>query len=43
MKKYMMPEIIEEVISFEDAILASVGTPDGWDTPDATVGIGGIL
>lgn len=42
MKKYEMPEILEEVISFEDAILASIG-PDGWEAPDQTVGIGGIL
>ena len=43
MKKYVMPEINETVISFDDVILSSVGTPEGWDTPDATVGIGGIL
>ena len=43
MKKYEMPEILEEVISFEDAILASFGPGDDWDPADHTVGIGGIL
>lgn len=42
MKKYIMPEISEEKINLNDAILASIG-PDGWEDPSETVGIGSIL
>lgn len=43
MKKYIMPEISEEKINLNDAILASFGPGDDWDPADHTVGIGDIL
>lgn len=43
MKKYIMPEISEEKINLNDAILASIGSPDGWEDPAYSVGMGDIL